>query len=152
MKRAKHLSGWSRATWCWMRITLALMWASGVLLWLWPVEAVLSLDALQQGARHSAVVLHGVLTWLLCVLCGRGVWPHLRVIWQRRDDWTHWMWGWLSFVVLCLMAGAGLLLLYGPADTHDVLADIHAWLGIFWPALLLGHVWRRYLPRGLTKE
>jgi hypothetical protein len=146
MKRSKHMSGWSRATWRWMVPTMLLMWGSGLLLWVWPAETVMTLSDLLQRLRHSAVVLHGVLTWWLCVLCGRGVWPHLRVIWQRRDALANWAWGLVSFVALCVVAAAGLLLLYGPASLHDGASELHGWLGVVLPALLLAHVWRRWMP------
>ena len=99
MKRSKHMSGWSRATWRWMVAAMLAMWGSGLVLLVWPADMLMTLDEWQQVLRHSAVVLHGVVTWLLCVLCGRGLWPHLRVIWQRREAPAHWAWGLVSLVV-----------------------------------------------------
>ncbi len=146
MKRSKHMSGWSRATWRWMVAAMLAMWGSGLVLLVWPADMLMTLDEWQQVLRHSAVVLHGVVTWLLCVLCGRGLWPHLRVIWQRREAPAHWAWGLVSLVALCCVAAAGLLLLYGPARLHDNVSELHGWLGLVLPALLLGHVWRRWVP------
>ena len=74
------------------------------------------------------------------------MWPHLRVIWQRRDALAAWWWGVVNLVVLSLVAAAGLLLLYGPGAVHDTVSAAHSWLGLAWPVLLLAHVWRRYLP------
>lgn len=146
MKRSKHMSGWSRATWRWMVAAMLAMWGSGLVLLVWPADMLMTLDEWQQVLRHSAVVLHGVVTWLLCVLCGRGLWPHLRVIWQRREAPAHWAWGLVSLVALCCVAAAGLLLLYGPARLHDNVSELHGWLGLVLPALLLAHVWWRSLP------
>ena len=146
MKRSKHMSGWSRATWRWMVAAVVLMWASGVLLYLWPAESVMEMSDWQMHLRHASVVLHGVLTWLLCVLCGRGLWPHLRVMWQRREQRAHWIWGVLSFVGLSFVAGAGVLLLYGSSSLHDTVSAVHWWVGVALPLLMLAHVWRRFIP------
>ena len=146
MKRSKHLSGWSRAAWRWMGVAVVLLWGSGVVLFLSPVDALMDMSAWQHSLRHAAWVVHGVWVWCLCVLCGRGVWPHLRVIWQRRDALAAWWWGVVYLVVLSLLAAAGLLLLYGPGAVHDTVSAAHSWLGLAWPVLLLAHVWRRYLP------
>lgn len=146
MKRSKHLSGWSRAAWRWMGVAVVLLWGSGVVLLLSPVDALMDMSAWQHSLRHAAWVVHGVWVWCLCVLCGRGVWPHLRVIWQRRDALAAWWWGVVNLVVLSLVAAAGLLLLYGPGAVHDTVSAAHSWLGLAWPVLLLVHVWRRYVP------
>ena len=144
MKRSKHLSGWSRAAWRWMVVAVLLLWGSGVVLFFWPAQAVMEMTEWQLSLRHTALVLHGVLTWCFCVLFGRGVWPHLRVIWQRRDALAAWWWGLVNLLVVSLVAAAGLLLLYGPGAVHDTVSAAHSWLGLTWPALLLAHVWRRY--------
>lgn len=146
MKRSKHLSGWSRAAWRWMGVAVLLLWGSGVVLFLSPADALMDMSAWQHSLRHAAWVVHGVWVWCLCVLCGRGVWPHLRVIWQRRDALAAWWWGVVNLLVLSLVAAAGLLLLYGPGAVHDTVSAAHSWLGLAWPVLLLAHVWRRYLP------
>ena len=146
MKRTKHMSGWSRATWRWMVAAMLGMWGSGVVLWVWPSDVLMTLDEWQQAIRHGGVVVHGVLTWCVCVLCGRGVWPHLHIVWQRRGAWAHRVRGWGSFVVLCVIAAAGLCLLYGPAGLRDSASALHGWLGLVWPALVWAHVWRRWMP------
>lgn len=146
MKRSKHMSGWSRATWRWMVATVVLMWASGVLLYLWPAESVMDMTDWQVRLRHASVVSHGVLTWLLCVLCGRGLWPHVRVVWQRREQRAHWIWGLISFVCLSFVTGAGVLLLYGSSSLHETVSGLHWWVGVALPLLMLAHVWRRFIP------
>lgn len=145
MKRSKLMSGWSHLTWRWMVATVLLMWASGLLLYLWPADALMEMSDLQVLLRRASLVVHGVLTWLLCVLCGRGLWPHVRIMWQRRDQRMHWLWGVFGFVGLSLVAGAGLLLLYGSSNLRDTVSQVHWWGGVGLPLLLLAHVWRRFI-------
>lgn len=129
MKRSKLMSGWNHVTWRWMVAAVLLMWTSGVLLYVLPAETLMEMSDLQVVLRHASLILHGVLTWLLCVLCGRGLWPHVRVVWQRREQRAHWIWGLISFVGLSFVAGAGVLLLYGSSSIHDTVSVLHWWVG-----------------------
>ena len=65
MKRSKHLSGWSRAAWRWMVVAVLLLWGSGVVLFFWPAQAVMEMTEWQLSLRHTALVLHGVLTMVV---------------------------------------------------------------------------------------
>ena len=133
--------GWTRAG---VRFGLALLlalWATGVLLELWPAEAVFQLAAWQAGLRHAALVLHGIGAWLACVALGRWIWPHAAIAWRMPTGRTWWL-GLVGATMASAVAITGLALLYGPADWHEGLGQVHWWIGVGWPALVLWHAVR----------
>jgi len=94
------------------------------------------------GLTRSAVVLHGVLAWPCCVLLGRGVWPHLGLVWRRRPGQSTavWAFGVLLLALLVLWLLSGLVLLYGPSAWHEALSPWHSRSGLVWPLVYLAHV------------
>lgn len=150
MARLKHRTdaaqprhGWTRAG---IRLGLALLlalWVSGVLLWWWPAELSFQLAPWQSGLRRTAVVLHGVGAWVLCVAAGRWAWPHLVRTWglPRRRSW--WL-GVGSLGLLSVAAVSGLGLLYGPGDWHEAIGQWHWWLAVGWPLLVALHARRLF--------
>ena len=92
--------------------------------------------------QRVATVVHGVFAWVFCVVAERWMWPHVALVWSRRNG--NWIWE------LCLAAAivggvaalTGLGLLYGAADWRDALSSVHWWLGLAWPITVLWHVWK----------
>ena len=92
--------------------------------------------------RRATGVVHGVLTWVFCAMVGRGVWPHVRVMWHKPAN-AQW---WIGCGIFALFAGlmiTGLLLLYGNAELHDGSSVPHYWMGLLCPLVFLPHTWRR---------
>jgi hypothetical protein len=136
-------SGWSTAALGWTATLVLLLWGSGLLLYLWPAEALMELSPAQVLLRRLALVAHGAGVWLLLVFAGRWVWPHALLVWRRRPN-TTWMLGIVMTVLLLIVAGTGLLLLYGPADSHDGASALHWWMALGLPLLFAVHAWRRF--------
>ena len=90
-----------------------LLWSTGVVMFLLPASELIDMSPTQAAWRHAAGVAHGVSTWLFCMLCGRGVWPHVRVMWHKHSDRTQWALGLLNLTVFSTIALTGLALLYG---------------------------------------
>jgi hypothetical protein len=132
-------AGWRRATFWAITLVLLGLWGSGTLLWALPLQ-----DAVEPelGLARSAVVLHGVLAWPCCVLLGRGVWPHLGLVWRRRPGQSAavWAFGVLLLALLVLWLLSGLVLLYGPSAWHEALSPWHSRSGLVWPLVYLAHV------------
>lgn len=142
MKHTKHLAGWGRRTFLTMAIITALLWISGVWMHAWPMEQVFDMSEQQAWWRRSSGVLHGVLTWVFCIMVGRGVWPHVRVMWHKAVD-SQWLFGIFNLLLFAALMVSGLLLLYGVADWHEVSSDVHYWIGLLCPLIFLPHTWRR---------
>ena len=123
-----------------------LLWGTGVVMFLLPASELIDMSPTQAAWRHAAGVVHGVSTWLFCMLCGRGVWPHVRVMWHKHSDRTQWALGLLNLTVLSTIALTGLALLYGSPDMHDSASPLHFWMGAICALVFLGHTWRRFLP------
>jgi len=123
-----------------------LLWGTGVVMFLLPATELIDMSPTQAAWRHAAGVVHGVSTWLFCMLCGRGVWPHVRVMWHKHSDRTQWALGLLNLVVFSTIALTGLALLYGSPDMHDSASPLHFWMGAICALVFLGHTWRRFLP------
>jgi hypothetical protein len=122
------------------------LWGTGVVMFLLPASELIDMSPTQAAWRHAAGVVHGVSTWLFCMLCGRGVWPHVRVMWHKHSDRTQWALGLLNLTVLSTIALTGLALLYGSPDMHDSASPLHFWMGAICALVFLGHTWRRFLP------
>lgn len=146
MTRSKHLAGWGRATFWMMAAVSLLLWGTGVVMFLLPASELIDMSPTQAAWRHAAGVVHGVSTWLFCMLCGRGVWPHVRVMWHKHSDRTQWALGLLNLTVFSTIALTGLALLYGSPDMHDSASPLHFWMGAICALVFLGHTWRRFLP------
>lgn len=143
------MNEWFQGRWGWTRTTalawamcFLLMWVTGVVLYLLPSQELLEMSSTEQSIRRGAVVLHGVLTWLLCVLSGRAVWAHVPCIWHRRSHARAWWWGVLSLLVLGVLVVTGLVLLYGTESVHQASSVTHYWTGMMALVVLLAHVCR----------
>ncbi len=146
MKKTRHLAGWGRTTFFMMAGVCLSLWCTGVVMFWLPVTALMDMTPAQAAWRHGAGVVHGVLTWLFCVMCGRGLWPHVRVMWHKRIDKDKWVLGLLNLALLLVLTLSGLLLLYGNPDMHEGASPLHFWVGAACPVLFLAHTWRRFVP------
>lgn len=144
MHRMKHMAGWGRSTFWMMTAVVLLLWLSGCVMYGLPAEELPDMTASQATMRRFSGVVHGVVSWLFCMMLGRGVWPHVRVMWHRRTDPAKWLWGLCNLVLLGFLALGGLVLLYGSPWMHDALSPWHFWLGALGPLLYLAHTWRRF--------
>jgi hypothetical protein len=146
MKKIKHSAGWGRATFGLMALICTALWITGLVMFAWPAESLMDLDPTEGALRHAAGVVHGVSTWLFCLMCGRGVWPHVRVMWLKRNAKSNWLLGVIHLFVLSVISLGGLVLLYGSPEWHDGMSPVHFWVGVFSPIVFFAHTWRRLLP------
>lgn len=146
MRRAKHLAGWGRATFWGMAAVSLLLFLTGLVMFALPVTELIDMTPAQAMVRHTSRVVHGVATWVFCILCGRGVWPHVRVMWHKQSDRLNWALGLFNLGLLAAIALAGLVLLYGSPDLHEAASPVHFWMGAFCPLVFLAHTWRRFVP------
>jgi divalent metal cation (Fe/Co/Zn/Cd) transporter len=146
MKKTKHLAGWGRTTFLLMAAVSLLLFMTGVVMFVLPVSELLEMPPAQTSWRHAAGVVHGISTWLFCIMCGRGVWPHVRVMWHKQNETMKWALGLMNLVLLVVIALGGLALLYGSPDLHDWVSPLHFWMGAVCPLVFLAHTWRRFIP------
>lgn len=146
MTRTKHLAGWGRTTFWMMASVSLLLWVTGVVMFVLPVSELMDMSPTQVAWRHQAGVIHGVCTWLFCVLCGRGVWPHVRVMWHKQRDRRQWGLGLFNLTIFCAIGITGLTLLYGNPDLHEGASPWHFWIGALSVVVFLAHTWRRFIP------
>lgn len=151
MYRMNHMAGWSRVTFWMMTAVILCLWVSGFVMYLLPVEAMSEMTSKQEELRRASGIFHGVASWLFCVMLGRGVWPHVRVMWHRRTQRVKWGGGVINLIMLTFLATGGLILLYGSPLLHDALSPWHFWVGALGPFIYLKHTWRRFLPRILSR-
>lgn len=144
MRRGKHLAGWGRRSFFAMTLIAGLLWLTGVAMRLWPLDQLLDMAPHEVLLRHGAGIVHGVLSWAFCVMVGRSLWPHARMMWHRQRD-AHWLFGMLTLALFGLLTLGGLWLLYGPAESREGMAALHFWIGLGCPLLYLVHTWRRLL-------
>jgi hypothetical protein len=123
-----------------------LLFVTGVVMFVWPSSELVEMTSVQAGLRHGSGVVHGVSAWLFCLMCGRGVWPHVRVMWHKHGMPTQWTLGLFNLSVFAAIALTGLLLLYGSPELHDSASPLHFWMGIFCLFIFLAHTWRRFVP------
>jgi hypothetical protein len=129
-----------------MSLVLAGLCLSGWAMYCLPAQDLPDMSDAQALLRRSSGVVHGVLAWFFGVLLGRGVWPHVRVMWHRQSPAGQWAWGVVNLFLLGALALGGLALLYGSADMHEVLSPWHFWTGTLVPAIYLAHTWKRFWP------
>jgi hypothetical protein len=132
--------GWIRTVLTAWVIVLLLLWVSGVVLRQWPAQALLEMSEWEQTLRRTAQVLHGVCTWVICLLSGRGLWPHLSLMWKGRARQQPWWWGCASLLLLLVLSVSGLMLLYGAEPLLALMSDLHFWIGLLLPLVLTLHV------------
>jgi len=152
MTKTKHLAGWGRSTFLWMAAVTLLLFITGVVMFVLPASELAEMTPDQASWRRTSGVVHGVATWLFCIMCGRGVWPHVRVMWHKQDETRKWALGLANFIVLAAIGLGGLVLLYGSPDMHDWASPLHFWMGAFCPLLFLAHTWRRFIPSRFDKN
>ena len=143
MKKTKPSAGWGRSTFLLMAVVCLLLWTTGVVMYLLPASEVMDMTPVQASWRHASGVVHGVTTWAFCLLCGRGVWPHVNVMWHKRSALSQWLLGLTNVMVLVLIALGGLLLLYGSPDMHEGVSPVHFWMGAVCPLVFLAHTRKR---------
>ncbi len=146
MHRMKHMAGWGRTTFWLMTGVMGCLWMTGCVMYMLPATELMDMSPTLETVRRTSGIVHGVVAWLFCVMCGRGVWPHVRVMWHRHAQQYKWWWGMANLVLLVFLAFGGLVLLYGSPSLHDVLAPWHFWVGAAGPLIYLVHTWGRYLP------
>jgi hypothetical protein len=130
--------GWHTRAVAWTAAGVLLLWASGVVLYLWPAEETFQLAAWQLLLRRAALIAHGCTVWAFCVLAGRWVWPHVVLVWDYRRGAT-WLLGVAAAALLGAIAASGLLLLYGTEATHAPASATHWWTAVGVPVLLALH-------------
>jgi hypothetical protein len=145
MKKNKHVAGWGRTTFAWMVACTGTLWLTGWVMYGLPVSELLEMTDLQATLRRTSGVMHGVVTWAFCVMCGRGVWPHVRMMWSKQNERAQWWWGIFQLVWLVCLAIGGLVLLYGSPPWHEAMSPVHFWLGATLPLIFLAHTWRRFI-------
>jgi hypothetical protein len=144
---AKRRTGWNRTGIGWLAIVTAALWLSGIAMYLWSADSTIDLPSWQERTRRFAIVSHGVLAWLFCLLAGRWIWPHVSAVWRRRSTRSMRLLGQLTLLTLAGAALAGLGLLYGSPPWRDQLAAAHWWIGLSWPLLCGSHVWSHRMKR-----
>jgi hypothetical protein len=145
MRRRNDLMAWSRVSFWGMSAVLAILWLSGLVMQLMSSVDMSDISVMEEGFRRATWITHGVASWLFCVMCGRGVWPHVRWMWHRHSCRRRWRWlmGLLNLGWLLLLAVGGLLLLYGSTGMHELIVSWHFWLGALGPLIFLPHTWNR---------
>ena len=146
MHRQAHRAGWRGMTFWLMTGVVIGLWVSGWVMHALPAEDLADMSPAQAGLRHACGVAHGVGAWLFGVLCGRGVWPHVRVMWHRHVRQRQWLWGLLNLCLFVFLSAGGLVLLYGSPWLHDTLSPWHFWTGLAGLGGYLAHTWRRFVP------
>lgn len=146
MHRTRHMAGWGGSTFWLMTGVVACLWLSGWVMYGLPVEDLPDMSATLATLRRVSGVVHGSVAWLFCVLCGRGVWPHVRVMWHRHALQGKWVWGLFNLLLFLFLTLGGLVLLYGTPWMHDGLSHWHFWAGAVVPASYGLHTRRRWWP------
>lgn len=149
MRKTKHLAGWGKATFLLMTAVCLLLFITGLVMFVLPASELIDMPPAQAALRHSAGVMHGVATWVFCLMCGRGVWLHVRMMWHKHGAPIQWALGLANLSLFTTIAMTGLLLLYGSPDLHDDASPLHFWMGALCPLVFLAHSWRRFAPSKL---
>ena len=141
MGRTRNRVGWVGVAFAGLSLALLAMWGTGVLLYGLSATESMEMSDLQATVRRAAAVAHGVIAWLVCVLCGRGVWPHVQWMFHHRRDTRQWGWGLVNASVLAVLLVSGLVLLYGTPGMHEIMSFGHGWVGALAPVPYLLHGW-----------
>ena len=144
MQRLKRIVGWAGRTFGLMSGVILLLWLSGCLMYGLPAEALADMSPAQAFTRRTSVIVHGVSSWLFCIMLGRSVWPHVRVMWHRDAIQSAWLWGLVSASWLGFLAVGGLLLLYASPSLHEALSPWHFWVGLLGMGGYWVHTWARW--------
>ncbi len=134
-------AGWRFGTAGGFAFLIVALWITGWLLHHEDADAIVELTPTQMQWRHGAHVVHGVCAWLLFVLAGRWVWPHIALMFGHRSRRWAWIAGLLVAAVGAVTASTALGLLYGAASWRDPLSALHWAAGLVWPALFVAHGW-----------
>lgn len=147
--RVRYRAGWSGKGMAALGFLVLALWLTGVVLKAWTGDEAVLLEPWQMQLRHAAVVSHGIGTWVFCFLAGRWVWHHVQLVWSWPRTLTWWF-GLASAAIAMVGATSGLLLLYGPGESHEAVVSMHWWLTFGWPVLLGVHaralarrIWRK---------
>lgn len=143
MVRMRPRVGWAGVAFAGLSLAMLVLWGTGMVMYLLPVSELMEMSDMQIVIRRSTGVMHGVVTWVVCVLCGRGVWPHVQLMFQHRGDRRQWTWGLVNLAVLTILLVSGLVLLYGSADWHEGTSLGHFWVGALAPLAYVVHGWNR---------
>jgi hypothetical protein len=136
----KRRTGWNRAGFGWLAIVTVALWVTGIGLYLWPADSAIDLPIWEERVRRLSIASHGVLAWLFLLLAGRWIWPHVSLVWRKRNPAAKRLLGMLTLFAAGIAALAGLGLLYGSATWRDYLAGVHWWIALFWPLLCGAHI------------
>jgi len=147
MSRVQNSKGWGGAIYACLSGCLVILWLTGCLLFLWPTAELMELSEWQVACSRSAVVVHGVLAWGLCLLLGRGVWPHVQLMFRSRVNRHQWGWGMVNLGVLLALLLSAMALQYGPLTWHEWMSRGHVWLGVLVPVPYVIHGWSRLISR-----
>jgi H+/Cl- antiporter ClcA len=146
----KHMAGWGLVTFWMMTGVILSLWLSGLVMYWLPAEELPDMTPIQEGLRHACGIVHGTVSWVFCVMLGRGVWPHVRVMWHRRTRRAQWVWGTINLTMLGFLSLGGLTLLYGSPGLHEVMSSWHFWVGASLPLMYLAHTWKRFVWRRMS--
>ena len=140
-RRRRDHGGWSGRGAVWLTVMVMVLLATGVVMH--GNEPMVDADDLGPAQWHRvATVVHGLFAWVFCLVAGRWIWPHVVLVWSRRNG----NWIWELGIVTALVGGVGALtglgLLYGPADWREILTFAHWWIGLMWPVACLAHAWK----------
>ena len=123
-----------------MAALVMVLWITGIAMRMWAGDdSVLEAPPWQAEWRHAAVVIHGVLAWLFCVVTGRWIWPHTTVFWRKRSHTLRWWLGLLTALISICLAIGGLCLLYGSPPLREITTPVHWWAGLVWPVVIALH-------------
>lgn len=140
-RRRRDHGGWSGRGALWLTVLVLVLLATGVVMH--GNEPTLEASEAAGVPWHRvATVVHGLFAWIFCLVAGRWIWPHVVLVWSRRNG----NWIWELGLVTAAVAGAGALtglgLLYGSASWRDILSAVHWWLGLAWPVACVSHGWK----------
>lgn len=139
--RRGGLPGWNPRRRFALVLLCGVLWGSGLGLVLWPAAGIPDMSEAGRAARHAVLALHSGLAWLLCILVGMAVWPHVaRSLAQVTRGWQ-WHLGLLLLGLLAALGLSGFMLLYGPATTQQATLSLHWLAGLVWPLPMCVHLW-----------
>ena len=138
------VAGWTRPGHWWLYGSCALLWASGLVLYLASPElASAALESLLAGplawaseVRHGAWLVHLVLAWVACAVLTRWLWPHWRLVGRGA---RHRVTGWANAALWLTVPLTGVGLQALPDAARLTAAHLHWWAGLALPAVVWAH-------------